>query len=93
MDRQRFRQRPALLNDIEEDFFRNRVARRTEAHQAIYKKADKLINSPDAKAFKLSDEPLALREAYGMHQFGQGCLMARRLIEAGVKCVEVSLDE
>ena len=92
MDRRRFHQRLKMLRDIEKDFLKNRSGRSTEAHQAIYKKADKLINSPSAKAFDVSDEPIALKKAYGDNRFGQGCLMARRLIEAGVKFVEVSLD-
>ncbi|MDE0184794.1 MAG: DUF1501 domain-containing protein [Candidatus Poribacteria bacterium] len=92
MDRHRFRQRLRMLKDLEKDFLKKRDTRSTEAHQAIYKKADKLINSPHAKAFSLNEEPITLRESYGMNQFGQGCLMARRLVEAGVKFVEVSLD-
>ncbi len=92
MDARRFRQRLQMLSDLEDDFLKKRTNRSTEAHEAIYKKADKLINSPHAKAFDLSDEPMALREAYGMNRFGGGCLMARRLVEAGVKFVEISLD-
>ena len=92
MDRRRFEERLKILRDIERDFLKNRAGRSTEAHQAVYKKADKLINSPSAKAFDLSDEPIALRNDYGDNRFGQGCLMARRLIESGVKFVEVSLD-
>ena len=91
MDSRRFRQRLQMLQDLQGDFLKKRTSRSTEAHQAVYKKADKLINSPHAKAFELKEEPIALREAYGMNQFGQGCLMARRLVEAGVKFVEVSL--
>ena len=92
MDTHRFRQRLKMLNAIEKDFIAKRTGRSTEAHQAIYKKADELINSPNIQAFHLSEEPIAIREAYGMNKFGQGCLMARRLIEAGVNFVEVSLD-
>lgn len=92
MDRRRFEERLKMLRDIERDFLKNRAGRSTEAHQAVYRKADKLINSSSVKAFDLSDEPIALREAYGDNRFGQGCLMARRLVEAGVKFVEVSLD-
>lgn len=91
MDARRFRQRLRMLEDLEKNFLKKRVNRSTEAHQAIYKKANKLVNSARTKAFNLSDEPISLREAYGMNRFGQGCLMARRLIEAGVKFVEVSL--
>ena len=92
MDTHRFRERLKMLKAIEADFISKRTGRSTEAHEAIYKKADQLINSPKIDAFQLNEEPMAIREAYGMNKFGQGCLMARRLIEAGVKFVEVSLD-
>jgi hypothetical protein len=50
-----------------------------------------LLTSPQArKAFDLSQEPARLREHYGSHQFGQSCLLARRLIEAGVSLVQVN---
>jgi hypothetical protein len=42
------------------------------------------------QAFDLSREPLALRDRYGRHKFGQSCLLARRLIEAGVPLVQVN---
>ncbi len=92
MDTHRFRERLKMLRTIEKDFISKRTGRSTEAHEAIYKKADELINSPKIDAFRLDEEPIAIREAYGMNKFGQGCLMARRLVEAGVKFVEVSLD-
>ncbi len=44
-----------------------------------------------AKAFDLDEEPAALRDAYGRNLFGQGCLLARRLVERGVPFVEVTL--
>ncbi len=50
-----------------------------------------LLASPQARAaFDLSREPLAVRDQYGRHHFGQGCLLARRLIEAGVGLVHVN---
>jgi uncharacterized protein (DUF1501 family) len=51
-----------------------------------------LAESPLAGAFDLRQESDAVRRAYGVSQFGQGCLMARRLIEHGVPVVEVSLS-
>ncbi len=50
-----------------------------------------MMNSSAARAFDLSEEPDAVRSAYGRGTFGQGCLMARRLVEQGVAFVEVSL--
>jgi hypothetical protein len=54
-------------------------------------KALRLINSPEAvRAFDLSREQPTVRERYGMTPFGQGCLLARRLVEAGVRLVTVN---
>jgi uncharacterized protein (DUF1501 family) len=44
-----------------------------------------------AKAFNLEEEKSALRDAYGRNLFGQGCLLARRLVERGVPFVEVTM--
>ncbi|MCA9058161.1 MAG: DUF1501 domain-containing protein, partial [Planctomycetaceae bacterium] len=60
-------------------------------HNTVYDGAVQLMKSEDAKAFDLSSEPEALREEYGRTVFGQGCLLARRLIEKGVPFIEVSL--
>jgi hypothetical protein len=49
------------------------------------------MHSQDAQAFNLEEEPSKVREAYGNSIFGQGCLLARRLIEHGVPFIEVSL--
>ncbi len=61
------------------------------ARDAFYEKAFNLITSPRAKiAFDLNREPDKLRDEYGRNAFGQSCLMARRLIEAGVHFVTVT---
>jgi hypothetical protein len=63
----------------------------THIYDAAYEKAFSLVTSPQAKrAFDLTKEPTALRERYGMTQFGQGLLMARRLVESGVRFVQVN---
>jgi uncharacterized protein (DUF1501 family) len=51
-----------------------------------------LMRSSAAKAFELEEEPASVRDAYGRTAFGQGCLLARRLVEQGVPFVEVSLS-
>ncbi len=61
------------------------------AHHTVYRKALNLMDSEVSKAFDVSQESDAVRDAYGRGRFGQGCLMARRLIERGVAFVEVSL--
>jgi hypothetical protein len=54
--------------------------------------ADRLLNSPSAKAFDLALEPKPSFDAYNTGRFGQGCLLARRLIEAGARFVEVTSE-
>ena len=61
-------------------------------HDAIYGKSVRLMRSPLAKAFDIAEEPEAVQKAYGDSDFGRGCLMARRLVETGVRFVEVTLD-
>jgi uncharacterized protein (DUF1501 family) len=58
-------------------------------HEEIYGRAAKLMTSVRLKAFDIASEPDAMKQAYGANQFGQGCLAARRLVEAGVPFVEV----
>ena len=54
--------------------------------------ADRLLKSPSAKAFDLSLEPKKTFDAYNTGRFGQGCLLARRLVEAGARFVEVTSE-
>src|SRR5262249_52970446 len=63
---------------------------RVKDHQTLYHQTKQMVLSPRTKAFDLDAEPDRVREAYGRSSFGQGCLMARRLIEAGVTFVEVA---
>ena len=51
-----------------------------------------MMSSEQLKAFDVSQEPESVRKEYGDSPFGRGCLAARRLIEVGVRCVEVTLD-
>src|SRR6266487_1685873 len=54
--------------------------------------ADRLLTSPSAKAFDLSLEPRRVYDTYDTGRFGQGCLLARRLVEAGARYVEVTTE-
>jgi uncharacterized protein (DUF1501 family) len=51
-----------------------------------------MMSSEQLKAFDVTTEPAKLRASYGDTPFGRGCLAARRLIEVGVRCVEVTLS-
>jgi len=61
---------------------------------AYYEKALTMLNSPRVReAFDLSQEPPGVRDRYGRSTYGQSCLLARRLVEAGVKFVNVYFDQ
>ncbi len=61
-------------------------------HAAVYDQAMRMVETRGEGAFNLEEEPTELRDAYGRSRFGQGCLLARRLVERGVPFVEVVLD-
>ncbi len=91
-DRTRLERRYAMLTDLEQ--YQRKVedgAGPIKARDEFYEKAHSLITSPAAKrAFDLSSEPDRLRASYGRTTFGQSCLLARRLVEAGVHFVTVT---
>jgi hypothetical protein len=85
--------RLAALGALEAGFAAGRQGRcRALQHGDLAGRARALMASPQVKAFSLDDEPRAARAAYGDTPFGRGCLVARRLVEAGVPAVEVTLD-
>ncbi len=91
VDRNRFRERMKLLQEQEADFEKERASDEVTRHKTAYAKADKLMHTPLLEAFDVAKEKPELVSAYGDSAFGRGCLMARRLVERGVACVEVSL--
>lgn len=84
-----------LLNVVEREFARGRLpnldAARTQ-HETSIRRALRMISSEQLAAFDVTQEPLSVRNRYGDTPFGRGCLAALRLIEVGVRCVEVTLD-
>jgi uncharacterized protein (DUF1501 family) len=67
-----------------------RANRDASAVSVFQKKAFELMTAPEAKkAFDIHAEPGKLRDEYGHNTLGQSCLMARRLVEAGVRCVTI----
>lgn len=91
VDQTRFDRRLQLLQRVNQDFQDSHDLKSVRAYKDLYAEAVQLMASKDLKAFALTEEPEALRDAYGEHQFGQGCLLARRLIEHDVRFVEVQL--
>src|SRR5690606_30745769 len=83
--------RTKLLSEVAEQFNTSRPGPFTAAHAEAYRGAQRLMQPQAAGAFELDEEPRSLRDAYGQNPFGQGCLLARRLVERGVPFVEVAL--
>jgi hypothetical protein len=83
--------RLSLLTHLDDDFAAHHPATAVASHRAAYERAVRLMKAKGEDVFDLDEEPTGLREKYGANQFGQGCLMARRLVEHGVPFVEVSL--
>ncbi|MEX2027603.1 MAG: DUF1501 domain-containing protein, partial [Pirellulaceae bacterium] len=80
-----------ILRFMQKDFADQHTADAVKAHQASYAKAMRMVETQARKAFELEQEKAELRDAYGRNRFGQGCLLARRLVERGVAFVEVTL--
>ena len=101
----RFGRRLNLLGDLERDFAEAGGAHPVEQHRHLYDTAANIVRSPRLRAFDLSQETSSVRDRYGRgsagpggaggfggSSFGQGCLLARRLVETGVTFVEVDLN-
>jgi hypothetical protein len=84
--------RMRFLNGIDNDFRKNFNDRKVKSYNGFYNDALALMKSRDLEAFDLSTEPQAVRDAYGNNSFGQGCLLARRLVGSGVRFIEVNHD-
>lgn len=85
----RYERRLGLLSRLEADQATPSTKQLVDDHQKLYAKTSRMIMSDEMRAFDISQEPAAVREAYGDTEFAAGCLLARRLVEAGVTCVEV----
>jgi hypothetical protein len=88
---QRAAGRVSLLDEMEQEFAATHPDPSALSHRTAYQRAVTLMRSSAVKAFDLKEEPAKLRDAYGRNLFGQGCLLARRLVERGVPFVEVTL--
>jgi len=102
---ERLRRRQRLFYSVEDSFAENgfphlkkpedreAAGSSAQAHTAIYKKAFDLTVSPLRSVFEISKESTSVIDAYGgrMNQFGMGCLLARKLAEQGVSCIEIDL--
>jgi hypothetical protein len=91
-DDNRYSRRLAMLEQLQSDFGRVEGADIVSDHHKLIRKSSEMILSPRMEAFDLANESDKMRDAYGRNPFGAGCLLARRLVEAGVTFVEVNLE-
>jgi uncharacterized protein (DUF1501 family) len=86
-----FERRLSLADRIDRDFKQHHAGRQIEAYDRMYADAVRLMGSGDLAAFDIAREDEKTRARYGRSRLGQGCLLARRLVESGVRCVEVEM--
>ncbi|MEM9703165.1 MAG: DUF1501 domain-containing protein, partial [Planctomycetota bacterium] len=89
---ERMLRRLELLSNFESAFATDRPDPALVGRRTAYEKAVRMMSGAAADAFDLETESSSLRDQYGRSPFGQGCLLARRLVERGVPFVEVSLN-
>ncbi len=88
----RMERRKVLFDTLEGGFKTNVAADAAQAHRDVYGKALQLVTSSRKEVFEFkSGKDQQDLQRYGNNGFGRGCLLARKLVEAGVACVEVSL--
>jgi uncharacterized protein (DUF1501 family) len=92
VDASRFERRLAALGAMEQRFEETTGDAKVDGRRQVYQKAVRMMETPKLEAFDLAAETETTRRAYGDTDFGRGCLVARRLVERGVKFVEVVLD-
>jgi uncharacterized protein (DUF1501 family) len=78
-----------LTGEFDQEFAANGGAHAVAEKSTVYERTERFMLSPRLNVFDLSREADKLRDAYGRTSFGQGCLLARRLVEQGVSFVEV----
>ena len=81
-----------LAGQLDAEFEATFDQKNVRAYSQMYDRALSLMKSADLAAFDLTQEPEAVRKAYGSDSFGQGCLLARRLVQRDVRFVEVSIN-
>lgn len=87
-----FKRRLLLARKFDVNFQNKFEGSELEAYNELYRQAVKFMGSKDLEAFDIKKEPENVLAAYGANRFGQGCLLARRLLQEGVRCVEVEFD-
>ena len=82
--------RLAMLNELDSEFRERFQTASVKSYTQFYEKTVGIMSSTDLEAFQLDGDPGELRASYGDNKLGQGCLLARRLVEKGIRYVEVA---
>ena len=85
-----FDQRLKLMNEFDTEFRQRFPHDDVKAYTEFYDETLNLLRGEDMDAFDLTKEPEATRTRYGNDRFARGCLLARRLVQHGVRFIEVS---
>lgn len=93
LDLDRITQRKQFWNLLQQSYGAPQRVGPAATHDTVYRRAMQLAESELVEAFDLTKEDDSVRRGYGSDTFGQGCLMARRLLERGVPVVEISLSD
>ena len=88
-----FERRLSLADAVNKRFHQENPSPNAKNFETLFDEAVRVMKSEDLAAFDLTKEKPGLRNRYGRHSFGQGCLLARRLVEHGVRFIEVTLGE
>jgi uncharacterized protein (DUF1501 family) len=87
-----FNRRLGLAGMFDKDFQRKFPNSQVEAYNEVYREARRMMQSDELSVFDINGETEKVRDDYGRDNFGQGCLLARRLVESGAKFVEVQYN-
>jgi hypothetical protein len=90
VDENEFMARLTLANSFDKPFRQHYKQKQVRSYTDLYADAIRLMNSDELAVFDITKEPEDMKTKYGMNGFGQGCLLARRLVEKDVRSVEVN---
>jgi hypothetical protein len=84
-----FEKRITLIDQFDRKFREKYKVKKVQSYSDFYSEATNLLSTKELEAFDLNKEKNEDRDRYGRDPFGQGCLLAKRLIERNIRCVEV----
>lgn len=90
VDGEEYSKRLRIANSFNDSFLKEFPQKQVRAYSDLYDDAVRLMSSEDLQAFDLTKETQEVRDRYGDNNFGQGCLLARRLVENNVRFIEVN---